>query len=123
MPRRLRILDLVALLVSAGTVAALSIRAYADQGARATMVQIESPSGTYVYPLDQDRRITVTGPVGRNVIEIRGGEARVVEADCPDKICITMGAIRRPGAWVACLPNRVFLRVLGTDASTDAFSF
>ncbi len=36
---------------------------------------------------------------------------------------ITMGAIERPGAWVACLPNRVFLRVLGTDASTDALTY
>lgn len=122
MLRRLRALDFLAILLSIGAVAALSVRAYGEQGA-GIRVQIDAEGGSWIYPLDQNRTVTLEGPVGHNVIEIRDGVARVVEADCRDKICVTMGAITRPGSWVACLPNRVFLRVLGADAGSDAVSY
>jgi hypothetical protein len=119
--RRLRILDLLAVTLSLAVVGILSVHAYG--GSTGGLVRIDSQSGPEIYPLDQPRTIKVSGPIGTDVIEIRDGAARVVEADCRDKVCIAMGAISRPGAWVACLPNRVFLRVLGTDAAADALSY
>jgi hypothetical protein len=77
-----------------------------------------------VYPLGADRTVTVSGPLGDTVVEIRGGQARVLSSPCAEKICVRSGAIARPGQWIACLPNRVFLDVQGhARRSADAISF
>jgi len=120
--RRLRLLDYLALVVSFAVVGVFGAYAYRDRGSGAELL-IQAQGGQWIYPLDQDRELTVDGPLGKTVISIRAGKARVTEATCRDKICISMGAISAPGAWIACLPNRVFLRVAGTDERTDAVSF
>ena len=50
---------------------------------------------------------------GTNVLVIRDGAAWMEEADCPDKICISQGKIRRAGQAIICLPNRVTVTVEG----------
>ena len=50
---------------------------------------------------------------GTNVLVIRDGAAWMEEADCPDKICISQGKIRREGQAIICLPNRVTVTVEG----------
>jgi len=44
--------------------------------------------------------------------------ARVLESPCPLKLCVAAGLASRPGQVVACLPNRVALRVLGAEADS-----
>lgn len=122
MRRHLRLFDIAAIVLSLATVATLSAYAYGGRGA-GTLLQIDALGGSWIYPLDEERVLTIEGPVGHVVVRIEGGTARVIEADCRDKVCVTMGAISRPGAWVACLPNHVFVRVLGTDAGSDAVAY
>jgi hypothetical protein len=57
----------------------------------------------------------VKGPLGETVVVISGGKARVEDSPCPDKLCVHMPAISKPGQWIACLPNRVFVRVRGSS--------
>jgi hypothetical protein len=38
-------------------------------------------------------------------------------SDCPDKTCVKAGKLSQNGEWTACLPNKVFLRVIGEEAS------
>lgn len=61
-----------------------------------------------------DRR-QIEGALGYSVV--KGGENKVmmVESPCPDKICIGMGWISHPGEAIVCLPNRVVIRVIGSD--------
>ena len=56
--------------------------------------------------------IEVPGPLGITVVELDGLRARVISSPCPDKICIKMGWLERPGDYAACLPNRVLAEVL-----------
>jgi len=70
----------------------------------------------YAAPLAASGQIEVPGPLGPTVIEVADDTARVVEASCPQRLCVAMGAIRRQGQVVACLPNRVLLRITGEDA-------
>ena len=51
------------------------------------------------------------------VIRISGGEAFMKWADCPDKLCIRQGKISHTGETIACLPNRVTVRVISGAAS------
>ncbi|MBT9154957.1 MAG: hypothetical protein DDT39_01647 [Firmicutes bacterium] len=62
-------------------------------------------------PGETARRFTVRGTRGELLIEVDGESIRVVEADCPDKVCIGMGRKSRPGEVIVCLPNRVVIRV------------
>jgi len=120
--RRLKVLDYLALVVSLACVGALAAYAYQDRGG-ATHLVIQAQGGEWIYPLDQDREVSVEGPVGPTVVAIHQGHVHVAEASCRDKVCISMGTISTQGAWIACLPNRVFVRILGSDTRTDALAF
>jgi hypothetical protein len=63
----------------------------------------------YLLPLDKDRVVSVEGPEGRTIVEIRDRKVRIKESPCRNKICIRQGWIRS-GA-VICLPNRVVVTV------------
>ena len=76
---------------------------------------IEASGTKWIYPLREDREIRVDGPLGEELIVIRSGEAFVETSPCPNKLCILQGKISRPGQWIACLPNRVFLHVSGKE--------
>ena len=87
-------------------------------------IVITSPEGTWVYPLHSDTNVLVDGELGVMEIEVSNGRVRVLSSPCREKICIQTGSISRTGAWIACVPNRVFLKIegKGTD-ETDADSF
>ena len=43
--------------------------------------------------------------------QISDGEVRMVQADCPDQLCMHQKAISGSGGTIVCLPNRVVLSV------------
>lgn len=55
---------------------------------------------------------------GKNVLEVRNGSIGVVEASCPDHLCMQMGFISNSLMPVTCLPNHLVIRVDGKNAST-----
>ncbi len=109
-----RPLDYLAIGFSIMLVVGAALFAYGNRIA-ASEVSIQSDEGTFLYPLDQPRRVGVRGPLGETFVRIEDGRARVDESPCRDKICIAAGALRMTGEWSACLPNRVFVRVEGAD--------
>lgn len=87
-------------------------------------IVINTPEGTWVYPLQKDSAISVEGELGAMEIEIENGHVRVLSSPCKEKICIQTGSISKTGAWIACVPNRVFLKIQGKrDDETDTDSF
>ena len=80
-------------------------------------LEVVSREGTIVLPLGPDRTIEAEGPLGVTVIEVGPGGARVRWSPCPNRLCVRAGEISRPGQVVACLPNRVALRILGTPSA------
>lgn len=69
------------------------------------------------FPLDEDITVALNG--GTNILVIKDGKAAIVEADCPDKICIKQGWVSRMGECITCLPNKVVVEVLKTNDSVD----
>jgi hypothetical protein len=115
--------DYLAIAISLALVAGLSVYAYAGRGRRGE-VRVEASGTQYVYPLSEERRVPVQGPLGVTVVVIRGGKAAVEDSPCPDKLCVHMAAISMPGQWIACLPNKVFVRVAGvTGEQVDDSSY
>lgn len=48
-----------------------------------------------------------------NVIEIKGGQAYMKSASCPDALCIKQGHIHMTKETIVCLPNKVIVKVIG----------
>jgi len=71
---------------------------------------------SYILPLDKDTTVTVEGPLGKTLIEIKDQRVRVADSPCRNKLCIEQGWAR--SGTIICLPNRVVITVGDHDKST-----
>ena len=120
---RLRLFDYISFAVAVVVIVAFSLHAYrgGEQGAQ---VRVQSEAGVFLYPLEGRRSLSVAGPLGETEILISSGGVEVLDSPCRDKICIAAGKATMSGEWIACLPNRVFIRVEGVeDTPVDAQTF
>ena len=65
--------------------------------------------GVIVREIDlaNEKIFTIETGEGKNILEVKGKAVRVIEADCPDKICVRRGAIKNFGEVIACVPHKV----------------
>lgn len=63
--------------------------------------------------LSANETFTVETSGGKNIVAVKNGAVSVVEADCPDKICVRRGAIKNVGETIACVPHKVFIEIAG----------
>ncbi len=67
--------------------------------------------------------ITVTDYMGNyNVIRVCPGSIGMIEASCPDKLCVHMGFRESSLLPITCLPNNLVIRFENNDTSLDATS-
>ena len=64
-------------------------------------------------PLDKDARVVLGEGADTNTLVIEGGKARVVEASCPDQVCVRQGGIQYEGESIVCLPHRLIVTIEG----------
>jgi hypothetical protein len=65
------------------------------------------------HRLSENRVIPVQGKLGITEVEIVNGKARIRHSPCKNKICIKAGDIQYADRLIACLPNRIVVRVIG----------
>lgn len=122
---RLKPLDIAAIILSMMAVIFISTKVYSSQGG-SLYVHITGQNGEWIEPLDKDKDIEVQGPLGSTKVRIQGGTAMIIDSPCSNKLCINMGAVSRTNQWIACLPNKVFVKIEGRTASEgqpDATAF
>lgn len=68
-----------------------------------------------VYSLGEDREIEING--GTNRLVIKNGKADMVEASCPDKLCVNQKAVSKNNESIICLPNKVIVEVDSSENS------
>ena len=100
-------LDILALVLAVATITGFSLYAVEQSGDENSVI-VETDEGTFLYPLDEDRRV-----------EFQGGRARFVSSPCRDKICIAAGWLEADQQWAACLPNRVFVQVRRSEGEEE----
>ncbi|OGW36267.1 MAG: hypothetical protein A2Y97_07480 [Nitrospirae bacterium RBG_13_39_12] len=76
--------------------------------AKRVMIEVNGHP-VYILPKDKDRTVSVEGPEGVTVIEIKDQRVRVTESPCHNKLCIRQGWIES-GA-IVCIPNRVVVTI------------
>lgn len=70
------------------------------------------------YALSKDREVDINGT---NHLVIKNGKADVIDAKCPDKICVKQKPISKNGESIVCLPNKVIITVVeGEENELDA---
>lgn len=72
------------------------------------------------YSLSDSGRYELNG--GTNILVIEDGAAYMLEADCPDHICVSQGKVRYTGQCITCLPNKLTVTVYGTDQGVELVS-
>lgn len=67
------------------------------------------------YSLAEDQEIKING--GTNILQIKNGRAKMVEADCPDQLCVHQKAVSMNHESIICLPNKVVAIVESSESS------
>lgn len=68
--------------------------------------------GKQELDLSKNQEFWVGDPeIGRNLIRVEDGTVMVVQADCPDKVCVHTGPISQEGEVIACLPHGVIIYI------------
>ena len=73
-----------------------------------------------IYSLNQEQEIPIEidGEI-QNILQIRDHEADMVDADCPDRLCVDMKPISAEGETIVCLPHRVVAEVISSDEEAE----
>ena len=90
------------------------------------LLEITCREGTIVYRLEQDKNISIQGPLGESKVIIENKLAFFQHSPCPDKLCIKTGQLGKSGEWAGCLPNMIFIRITGEEKKNekiDSISF
>ena len=62
----------------------------------------------------------VNGEDSINTVLVQQGHIRMLEASCPDQVCVNQGWISDSTLPIVCLPNKVIIEIVGEGSELDA---
>lgn len=106
---------LTALLISAALLAAVLYGRHLFPGDTGTVHAVVTVNGKpcRTIGLTEDTTLTVLGENGPATLEVSGKRVRIIEAECPEQLCLKQGWIGRPGDSIVCVPGRIVIRIEG----------
>jgi len=80
--------------------------------------------GQCIYSVDlslvkESYELVVADGAGGNTLRIEPGRICIIEADCPDQICVGMGWLAHSASPIVCLPHRLVIRLEENAAGDD----
>jgi len=95
----------------------MGVSAAGVQAGEGLVAVVQNSEGVrQVLALGEDQRLTVTGELGTNVFEVRGGSVRCVESDCSNQVCVNTGWVASSGQMIVCLPHELTVQVVRDPA-------
>ncbi len=67
------------------------------------------------YDINDRDEIKIETSEGYNIIKVHDKGVEIVEASCPDKVCIHSGFITNPSESIVCLPHKVHIKIKTND--------
>ena len=58
-----------------------------------------------------------------NTIDVQPGKIHIVDADCPDKLCVKTGWLSQPGQTAVCPPHKLVITIEGKNSEVDDVVF
>ena len=112
---------LIGILAAAAAVLAV-ILLFAKGNESGNLAQVILNGKTYgLYDLEEDKTLRIETDLGYNIVEIRSGCVSVIEADCPDRYCVSKGAVSQPADPIVCLPHRLVIQILTDRPETISY--
>ena len=98
---------------------AVCLAVYKGGGVEGSTILITVDGEEYgTYSLLEEQTIVIEEGDAKNIIEIQGGKAYMLEASCPDQLCVDQNEIMFDKESIICLPNKVVLTVT-SDVESD----
>lgn len=109
--------DIALIVLLVGAVAWFAISLFtgdksAAEGAYAK-IMVDGEHYDTVRLTDEVQQLEIQTKRGLNILRVSHGGIEMIEADCPDQLCLTFGHIHRGHETIVCLPNRVFVEIIG----------
>ncbi|MGD1815835.1 MAG: NusG domain II-containing protein [Pleomorphochaeta sp.] len=109
--KKLTLIDIIIFIIFL-VVSVLSFSLYNNVAGKPE-VHVTCGDKEWIYDLSVDTTVTFEGPIGGTTMEIKNNRVHVPSSDCKNQICVLAGWIDKPGEWIACLPNNVFIVIEG----------
>ena len=110
----------VLILVLIAVVSFVCIRFFVENKGKYVKVYVNEKL-TKTFDLTKDREYFIETKFGYNLLIIKNERTRILDADCPNKICVNKGYISKNGESIICLPHHVVVTVESSeDNNVDA---
>ena len=120
--RRKKEIIAVLILVLIAVVSFVCIRFFVEGEGKYVKVYVNEKL-TKTFDLTKDREYFIETKFGYNLLIIKNERARILDADCPNKICVNKGYISKNGESIICLPHHVVVTVESSeDNNVDAIA-
>jgi hypothetical protein len=106
------------LLAGIGSSVYMYNRSLSQKGECRVVAEVDGEA-IYARDLSSDSHDTLVSldlPRGRGTLEVSGPRVRMMpmpDSTCPLHICSQTGWIERPGQFIACVPNRLIVTIIG----------
>ncbi len=64
------------------------------------------------FDIFEDKEYQVATDKGKNLVIIKDGKVDVIDADCPDKVCVNHVTIENVGETIICLPHKLVVEIV-----------
>ena len=69
--------------------------------------------------VDEPRSLVLEDESGSNTVTVEKGRICILEADCPDQICVNQGWISDSTVPIVCLPHKLMIEIVGDGGDLD----
>ncbi len=66
--------------------------------------------------------ISLSGEAGENIVLVSQGHIRMKSAECPDKVCVNHGELKKSNSPIVCLPNKIIIKYEEPKKMSDAIT-
>jgi len=63
----------------------------------------------------EEYELVIETKFGKNTVLVAPGKISVIEANCPDHVCVARGELSHGGVPIVCMPNRLVIEMLGGE--------
>lgn len=68
---------------------------------------------------EEEQIIEIKTDHGLNILKVHDYGIEMIEADCPDKVCLTFGFVNKNNQSIVCLPHKVLVEVEGASEGVN----
>lgn len=87
--------------------------------APAEYVKITTTDNELIFPLSQDKSVSIESNEYNLTVEISGETAFVTNSTCKDQVCVHSKKISRGGESIICAPAQVSIEIIGKGNNVD----